>query len=91
MDHIDQMEDSSKGSPVSALTGVGEVLRAKLEEAGIHSIEELSDRSLDELKEIPGVGEKTAEKLRHAALEYLTDSDETERSDQADSSSGGRG
>jgi len=77
MDHIDQMEDSSKGSPVSVLSGVGEVLRAKLEEAGIHSIEELSDRSLDELKEIPGVGEKTAEKLHHAALDYLADSDET--------------
>jgi len=51
------------------------VLRAKLEEAGIGSVQDLANRSLDELKAIPGVGDKTAEKLVSSASEYLESTD----------------
>jgi N utilization substance protein A len=71
MERIDQLEDTSAGSPLAELKGVGDVLRAKLGEAGIDTIEQLSKYTVEELREIPGVGEKTAEKLLAGASEYV--------------------
>jgi len=82
LDQIDELEDSARRSPLSALKGVGDVLQAKLEEAGIDSVEELASHSLDELLEIPGVGKKTAEKLVAGASEYMSVSDEADLADQ---------
>ena len=76
MDRINQLEDSARvATPLTELKGVGDSLRGKLEEAGIDSVEELSEYSLEELKKIPGVGEKTAEKLVAGAAEFV-DNDE---------------
>lgn len=53
--------------PLAQLPGVGELVQGRLEEAGITTVQELAERSLEELMEIPGIGEKTAERLKQSA------------------------
>jgi N utilization substance protein A len=50
---------------------LGEATTEKLISAGIETVQELVDKPLAELIEIPGIGEKTAEKLLATAKEYL--------------------
>ena len=50
---------------------LGEATTQKLISAGIETVHELVDAPLEKLTEIPGIGEKTAEKLRTAAQEYV--------------------
>jgi N utilization substance protein A len=50
---------------------LGEVTTEKLISAGIETVQELIATPLEKLVEIPGIGEKTAEKLLGAAHEYL--------------------
>jgi N utilization substance protein A len=50
---------------------LGEATTQKLISAGIETVQELVDAPLEKLTEIPGIGEKTAEKLLTAAREYL--------------------
>jgi N utilization substance protein A len=71
LDRIDRLEEPKAVSPLSLLEGVGEVLRNRLQEAGIESIEDLASRGSEELKQIPGVGEKKAEKLLAGATDFV--------------------
>ena len=50
---------------------LGEATTAKLISAGIETVHELVAMPLERLVEIPGIGDKTAEKLLSAAQEYL--------------------
>jgi transcription termination factor NusA len=50
---------------------LGEATTQKLISAGIETVQELVDAPLGKLTEIPGIGEKTAEKLLAVAREYL--------------------
>jgi transcription termination/antitermination protein NusA len=50
---------------------LGEATTQKLISAGIETVQELVDAPIEKLTEIPGIGEKTAEKLLTAAQEYL--------------------
>ncbi|MBI1799941.1 MAG: transcription termination/antitermination protein NusA [Candidatus Eisenbacteria bacterium] len=50
----------------------GEATTEKLISAGIETVQELLATPLDKLVEIPGFGEKTAEKILTTAQEYLT-------------------
>jgi N utilization substance protein A len=50
---------------------LGEATTQKLISAGIETVQELMQSALEKLTEIPGIGEKTAEKLLAAAQEYL--------------------
>jgi N utilization substance protein A len=50
---------------------LGEATTERLISAGIETVHELAATPLEKLVEIPGVGEKTAEKLLSAATEYL--------------------
>lgn len=50
---------------------LGEATTQKLISAGIETVQELERCPLEKLTEIPGIGEKTAEKLLAAAREYL--------------------
>src|SRR5262249_35014200 len=50
---------------------LGEATTEKLISAGIETVQELAAAALDKLTEIPGVGEKTAEKLLAAARAYV--------------------
>ncbi len=69
---IDQLEENAKRAiPLSELGGVGEAMQLRLEKAGISSLDELVERSVDDLTDIPGVGQKTAEKLLTGAKEKL--------------------
>jgi transcription termination factor NusA len=49
------------------LAGVGEKAVRRLVEAGFGSIEAIAGASVEQLSEIPGVGEKTASKILAAA------------------------
>ena len=51
--------------------GLGEATTEKLISAGIETVQELIDTPLEKLVEIPGIGEKTAEKVFATAREYL--------------------
>jgi len=69
---IDQLEENAKQAiPLSELEGVGDAMKSRLEEAGISTLDELVERSVDDLTAIPKVGEKTAEKLLTGAKEKL--------------------
>lgn len=61
LDQMDQM--AAPTSSLSTLEGVGAKTQSRLTEAGIESIQELSSKSVEELTSIPGIGQKTAEKL----------------------------
>jgi hypothetical protein len=50
---------------------LGEATTEKLISAGIETVHELAATPLEKLVEIPGIGEKTAEKILSAATEYL--------------------
>jgi len=50
---------------------LGEATTEKLITAGIETVQELLATPMEKLVEIPGVGEKTAEKLMQAAQEYV--------------------
>jgi N utilization substance protein A len=50
---------------------LGEATTEKLISAGIETVQELLATPLDKLIEIPGIGEKTAEKLLAVAQEYV--------------------
>jgi N utilization substance protein A len=82
---IDKLEENAREAiPLSDLDGVGEATRLRLEEAGISTVDELAGRSVDDLTEIPGVGEKTAEKLLAGAKSLLEAG--AEASDNAETS-----
>jgi transcription termination/antitermination protein NusA len=49
------------------LAGIGEKIVRKLVEAGFDSVEAVAAASAEQLSEVPGVGEKTAEKILSAA------------------------
>ena len=51
--------------------GLGEATTEKLISAGIETVHELLATSLEKLVEIPGIGDKTAEKVLATAKEYL--------------------
>ncbi|MEJ2076658.1 MAG: helix-hairpin-helix domain-containing protein [Acidobacteriota bacterium] len=71
MDHLDQAEREKKEDiHLSLLPGVGETVQGRLEEAGIQTVQELADRSLEQLMSIQGIGEKTAQRLKQSA-EFL--------------------
>jgi N utilization substance protein A len=50
-----------------AVAGIGEKTVRKLVEAGFATLESLKDASAEKLSEIPGIGQKTAEKILTAA------------------------
>ncbi len=50
---------------------LGEATTEKLISAGIETVHELAGTPLEKLVEIPGIGDKTAEKLLSAAQDYL--------------------
>ncbi len=72
---IEELEKKAKQAiPLSELEGVGEAMQLRLEKAGMTAGGELLERSVDDLTDIPGVGQKTAEKLLARAKERLESS-----------------
>jgi transcription termination/antitermination protein NusA len=61
-------EAEAEAAPLPyTLAGIGEKIVRKLVEAGFGSVEAVAAASAEQLSEVPGVGEKTAEKILNAA------------------------
>lgn len=61
------VRSKSQKIPIGTLDGVGEKTETLLREAGIQSIKDILKANPEDLTKIPGIGEKTAEKIIAAA------------------------
>ena len=62
---------TSSSTSLSELEGISERIIEKLREAGIENVERILEMGEDKLKEIPGVGDKTAIKIMEAARDLF--------------------
>jgi len=69
----EQMQALSGGpsTPIEAVTELGETIIQKLVAAGITTVESLADMTPEQLEEIPGIGEKTLERISVAVRHYF--------------------
>src|ERR1039458_1985083 len=58
-------------TPVEQITELGEGILEKLIAAGITTVEGLADMTPEQLEEIPGIGEKTLERISVAVRHYF--------------------
>jgi N utilization substance protein A len=75
-----QMGSFSGGvsTPIEAVTELGETIIQKLVAAGITTVESLADMTPEQLEEIPGIGEKTLERISVAVRHYFGQYEEGE-------------
>jgi len=73
----------SDETPLSELPGLEARTIKLLENGGVFSVEDLVEKSLDELMSIDGIGEKTAKKIMEI-IEESVDFDETEEEEEAE-------
>jgi N utilization substance protein A len=75
-----QMQALSGGpsTPIEQVTELGEPIIQKLVAAGITTVESLADMTPEQLEEIPGIGEKTLEKISSAVRHYFGQYEEGE-------------
>jgi N utilization substance protein A len=68
-----QMQGFGSGSvtPIEQVSELGEGIIQKLVAAGITTVEALADMTPEQLEEIPGIGEKTLEKISIAVRHYF--------------------
>ncbi len=71
LSQMEQLTVHPEGYSLEHVEGLGERTIERLEQAGIESVGELAAKTIEELTEIPGVGEKTAEKLVAAAQAFI--------------------
>jgi N utilization substance protein A len=75
---VEQQMASLGGGPTTAIEQVselGETIIQKLVAAGITTVEALADMTPEQLEEIPGIGEKTLEKITLAVRHYFGEYD----------------
>ena len=71
---VEQQMQGMGGGPTTAIEQVGELgesIIQKLVAAGITTVEALADMTPEQLEEIPGIGEKTLEKISVAVRHYF--------------------
>src|SRR5271169_1152659 len=75
-----QMQALSGGpsTPIEAVTELGDGVLQKLVAAGITTVEALADMTPEQLEEIPGIGEKTLERISVAVRHYFGQFEEGE-------------
>ncbi len=75
-----QMQAMAGGptTPIEQVSELGEAIIQKLVAAGITTVEELADMTPEQLEEVPGIGEKTVEKISVAVRHYFGQYDEGE-------------
>ncbi len=75
-----QMQDLTGGpsTPIEQVTELGDGILQKLVAAGITTVEALADMTPEQLEEIPGIGEKTLEKISIAVRHYFGQFEEGE-------------
>jgi transcription termination/antitermination protein NusA len=84
-----QMQAMSGGpsTPIEQVSELGEVILQKLVAAGITTVEALADMTPEQLEEIPGIGEKTLEKIGIAVRHYFGEYEEGEQRSSPDAAS----
>ena len=65
-------------TPIEQVTELGEAVLEKLIAAGITTVEALADMTPEQLEEVPGIGEKTVEKISVAVRHYFGQYEEGE-------------
>jgi transcription termination/antitermination protein NusA len=82
-----QMQALSGGpsTPIEQVTELGEGIIQKLVAAGITTVEGLADMTPEQLEEIPGIGEKTLERISVAVRHYFGQFEEGEEAPAAES------
>jgi len=75
-----QMQAMSGGptTPIEQVTELGEAILEKLIAAGITTVEAVADMTAEELAEVPGIGERTIEKISVAVRHYFGQYEEGE-------------
>jgi N utilization substance protein A len=75
-----QMQALSGGpsTPIEQVSELGDSVIQKLVTAGITTVEALADMTPEQLEEIPGIGEKTLEKISIAVRNYFSSFETTE-------------
>ncbi len=75
-----QMQGMGGGvsTPIEQVTELGESVMEKLIAAGITTVESLADMTAEELGEVPGIGEKTVDKISVAVRHYFGQYEEGE-------------
>ncbi|MHB1021264.1 MAG: transcription termination factor NusA [Acidobacteriaceae bacterium] len=75
-----QMQAFSGGpsTPIEQVSELGETIIQKLVAAGITTVESLADMTPEQLEEVPGIGEKTVEKISAAVRHYFGQYEEGE-------------
>jgi transcription termination/antitermination protein NusA len=75
-----QMTAMSGGAstPIEQIVELGDVIQEKLIAAGVTTVEQLADMTPEQLEEIPGIGEKTLEKISVAVRHYFGQYEEGE-------------
>jgi N utilization substance protein A len=86
-----QMQDLTGGpsTPIEQVTELGDGIIQKLVAAGITTVETLADMTPEQLEEIPGIGEKTLERISVAVRHYFGQFEEGEAGFVAESAEGG--
>ena len=81
-----QMQDLTGGpaTPIEQVTELGDGIIQKLVAAGITTVETLADMTPEQLEEIPGIGEKTLEKISIAVRHYFGQFEEAEAGREPD-------
>ncbi len=80
-----QMQEMGGGptTPVEQIKELGDSILEKLIAAGITTVEALADMTPEQLEEIPGIGEKTLEKISIAVRHYFGQYEEGEERPEA--------
>src|ERR1700724_1702322 len=75
-----QMQAMSGGptTPMEQVTELGDAIQEKLIAAGITTVEALADMTPEQLEEVPGIGEKTVEKISVAVRHHFWQYEEGE-------------
>jgi N utilization substance protein A len=85
-----QMQAMSGGptTPIEQVSELGEGIIQKLVTAGITTVEALADMTPEQLEEIPGIGEKTLERISVAVRHYFGQFEEGEPGAPAEAAAG---
>src|SRR6185437_15771929 len=78
---VDQQMQAMAGTPntpIEQVTEIGEGVMEKLIAAGITTVEQLADMTAEELGEVPGIGDKSVEKIAIAVRHYFGQYEEGE-------------
>ncbi len=69
--HMAELAPSGPRTSLDALTGLGDKTREKLQEHGIGTVEELAEKTPEQLMEISGIGEKMVQKIAVAVKQHF--------------------